>query len=1597
MATSLDELLAAVRARRTTPTTPQLPTGLPTAAGVGRVGAEPRDQLFDYLQARRSGATSPFQMGAQQPMNPAVRFINDLPEPIREGIGGGLRKLASALEPVQLTQDVLFAAIAGSLDPNTTITERMQRIEVRDYLPGGEAPERPASGEEIFTLMGFDEQTAKWAGLAADLTVDPLVFGSWLRIAGKVSKVEGLVTLGNRVDRFVSPLGLARETNATLRRSEAIRAFQDARMERLMAVIRNPDSEVFGIQRFGERFAKVAERVLPRDTMLQVRFGREVGSEILHAEQQAVGRANRLSQDSLMMLQRAKEGPLGQQSQDLVRTVLRSMEDQGKAFDARLSSLDPLLRDMIEHEVYELAQEQTGARLGFLPLMGRTGDAGRILDEDAAELVSDARAAFGVPLVGENPGIVERGLDRADVLFQRQRDVAAERMREAAERVATTARKRAESLGMSADMADQEVARSLTAFNNYLEDTLLIDAKIGKATSGYDYIANGIRSRVFELTGDMDFADRTWGRLLRVGLTSGQDGLTALRGESTGISLRALMAATPEQVKKRVTRRTAYLEALDAEMERIGATFPNRGRPFIRSDTYQKKMDELAAEAEEIVNEFRGELGALGTEFTNVTGRQYRARRAAVGDASREYLRAVQRARDLPENAPRSLVARVTDQRLRAERKLRQARESYDNMVAQAQETIAESAQMRSGRWAQLDDVMTRARTLEAKLKASDARRDFELQEVLNARKAAREAADAAAGPARAAPDAQDAMTGIALEGRNTIAEDILAARMRTGQYVNAEAAAREPITFEELLDGMADMQALPLGEYLQGLMNGHLRRAYGVFSDQDSFNRFVDAIKGGAIITSRMLDEADLEKSLRGFEREAKLITEYHTALRSAGRGVIIRRKALVDYLSSSGVSPARINGTMRTLTEATGRKNPAWQEVMRILDERVPDYQRAMREMRQRGTPSQPFVANTRLFEERVAVPQNVLQAMGEYAMASMSVAESAVQARRVVKRQEYFQQMLTLGKKHGLIRDAAEGQYYTDRYGTRFVRFADSEKLMGGFGGKLIHPQLAEELRRAAQIEPQFFSSAFRRIRALITGGYLASPSVIAANFVGGLYQAATVGMNPAVTMKRLAETFQDLNGYAYGKRSDLVEALRRNHPFEVTSMTANELGDMVRQLSLREYDLGRDGIAKLADDFATGWERFLQRPGFGNARTRWAGLEGFQFVENWFKLAAFKDVREAELAKITKLGRAITEADRLRVDRIAAEYARTVVFDYSTLPTSLDFLKRTGLVMFPGFAYFMGARTIGTLLERPGTLAVADRISEAVANSAMNIEDQILAYMGSDPWMHEEQSVPFPMTYHELEDGSRVVSLLPISQLVPTTTIWDAPFGGGWGSNPWANSVASLGMWGPLFDVLRALLSGDGEATLNAQYGHEVFDPGALPQERMAQVFRFLYNTMAPSIVRRGISVDYEGRLDGLVPSLARQFRDLTMGAPEDLLRGIYSVHERRSGKIDDTWREEVLRSFIRSPQVVALDGPMAGIKRQLENERNALTQELAGTRQRYENARAVGNTAMANELLLRIKERQDEFNRKWYDWTQFYQDVQARRREQAEAR
>lgn len=1853
------------------------------------------------------------------PQGEGGSFLDKVPKPL----AGAVRGLASALEPLQLPQDVLFAALAGSMDPDSTITQRLSKIQLRDYLPGGEAPARPASGEEIFRLMGFNEEVSKWAGIAADLTVDPLIFGSWLRVTGKVSRIEELVTLGNRFDHYTSPLGLAKETNRVLRRSESYSQFLDSRMERLVGALRNPDSVVFGIQRFGERATRLMDRVLPSDVMYRVRFGNEAGQQLFDAERKAIASGIRLSENARLMLQRAQVGVDGDQSRHILQLYVQALEAQPRAREMHLSNLSPYIRELTETEIYALARDQAG--VGFVPL---ARDPETIQNPQLRTLLEDAQGSLR-QLGDELPDELRRVLDgeAGQPGWNSRVDEAKARVREAVAREGQRG-------GLTAEGIEAAQRQASAAFDNYLKDTLTIDALLGYHLSGYEFVSNGFRSSVFELTGDLNLAQKLWLRWFGAGLTRGEEGIAQLREQSTGIKLTTEAQIQSDEMLRQMRNRQARLKAVEdrlAELEAIkradaeaiaapglrrdavvARTSEEIARQEARKAAYETRKANVAAYHEARREQIRRYADSddvrFAEELAQVAGQQVEslvggrdglipALSAYVNQVRDFMMNHVERGviRSRGGQAVLSTLRRLEEQAAKYQKALTEVvtaelpSPQQMNRLLQAQRNIARSVEVHAQQWRRLEslkanadaitlrsaarpapapeaplperftvyrmtmprayfedymdrfhgldhlqprvlketkrhavvefspagwenlrgdinhyldggiagDMMstsdgglfgllssiraTRKRLEQAEAvalegeealrayhrqlvgeaaeldlspsrasEAADLRREVERieralsgqapqapqaapkgrevpqevsditaqlakdslelqrmfspdshpgtaeayayadrvieilkqrratanihaesgrreaaqateyaqavqhniddaaariaaarEEASTARRVAREETQAARASVRARRAAEQATReaeglprpgsradllnvarsvdyqprsmpqrtpALAYDGENPTMSDILAARIkrqldastdvRTSvrhEDLDYEALLEQPITFGELWDRVSGLQALNFGEYAQGLMNGHLRKAYGLFIDGDNFERYIDALtSGGVIVKNRVLDDSDFRQYLPGMAEEADLLTEYHRSLLQAGGGAIIRRDGMIRFLEGRGVSPQRINQVIETL-QRNLNNNPYHLNNIELVKSLRTKYASELRRLRDEPvTGGRLPLRNQALFQDRVELPEAMVAQLGEYANATFSVLETAEYASRVLPRQNYFQNTLEVARRNGLIKPH---EFY-DEWGTHYRKIAEGDGVLGAYAGQYVHPHLLKELERMATVDKSLIPAAFNRVRSLITGGYLAAPSVLAANFVGGLYQGATAGIDPVTMLKRMHEVLPDMLAAARGEQTELMRKLMAHGDLDITGLVGSDKAADFSRLVRQDVGFGSEGVQRLFDNVTSWYEDFLQRPGLGRFRVPFAGLQGFQFTENWFKVAAFKEASErlAREGLPSATGRGVRKLTPLEIERTAAEFARTVVFDYSTLPSTLDAAKKYGLVLFPGFAYFLAGRTLNTALTRPGVLSVSDRLSEALMNAQLPIEDQLLAWLGMPDWLKEEQAVPLPFTAHEGREGNRQASFIPLAQLVPTVTLWDWAAGGGTGGNPWGESITQAGLWGPLFDVVSALFEGDGEATFTGRYGHQVFDPGTEGAEKAGQVFRFLYNTMAPSMVRKTLTADYQGRAQGLLPSLARGLRDITGNTPEDLVHGVYTINERATGRPDKRWQDQIVANFLRTPTVVAMEGPLAGIRDMYTKDRQRYTAERSALVQRYDRARAAGQTAAAEELRARINALSEEFNTKWAAYQDLYDAyVQQRRRERAQ--
>lgn len=1448
--------------------------------------------------------------------NPGLA-VDGQSNPIMSRLGGAARGLASFLEPIQLPQDVLFGAVAGALDPETTIAGRLRTVDVGAYLPWGRAPDRPATGQEIFELAGLEGRSAKWAGIGADLFADPLLFGSYLRVGGKLLKSDDLLNLGDKFDDMLSPMGLASGTKGVIARAAPeFNALIDRRIEEMIQVVRNPESSFMGIDGFGGRFQGVFDKIAPRQSQLNLKFGKETGGELGKIERMAKVAGQRLSEDNLNLLAQAQSGMLGERGKEFVEGYVGILGRYRQAHERHLTDVTQLVRDTTERQVYEVSGKRG---LLFSEVSEETSDPSTV------DLFNEVRkAAFG-----------ERGAARRE---------APDPIRELVLTGRAKVRAAAVEAGEDANVAVQR-------FNDYLQEITEIDAALGKHVSGFDFVKGVAFERVQALTGSMDEAQSFWMGLVGAGVNNRFD--AHLKSE-TKWKPADILKASPERVAAVQARRGAYKQQLLEEMELSGLS-----DDAIDLATTEKRMSEiergvldLYEESAQIKQQLkgRGDWGRYEQAVDDYANAVENNARAVVElrQQSRQWGgRKQQRANPMGEPDSRRGFSDPL-QMGRAVQRLRQVTAS--RLKAEAAVEEAMSALTSNERVARNLRRDLGEEALEGMRQMEKLRRDF------NTRRFKYTVDPETAAKARAkAAEAADSTPLPALEKDLNI-EELVVERMARG--ATYDDALNKPFTVEEIIDSAQAFSHLDLGAYLRGLADGHLRRSYGLFQDRNGFRRYTSAVRNGRLLMNNVLDETNLDEAMAGFEMEADLIRQYQRHLDSGPeRKAVIAQGALVQHMIENGVQPGRARDAMTALVKGLHSNNPAMTRQIELLEEMVPRYESFFDANRKGGGRS--FYG-----PKEPDIPRPILETLGEFSRASASVSESAEGARRVMGKQQFFQNTWKLAKAKGLVRN----EKYVDDMGTTYIKVDDTGGMFKAFSGRYVHPQLLREMEKTLKVDDTY--SGWQRMRALLTGGYLASPNVLAANFFGGFYQSATAGIGPHRMAPRIARVWERVRRVQDGETDEIIERLRAHVPLEISTLSYHALQKDFQRMRLDHMGIGPEGVRKTLQQMEDAYISFLNRPGIGPLRTRYAGLDGFQMIENVFKVAAFEEMLEELPKRWARKGVQFTDE---MVEQHAAEFARTVVFDYSELPSGLDALKNTGLVLFPGFAYFLAGRTLETYWKRPGVLGVSDRMSEAVANMQLSEDEQLKLWLGMPDWLKQDQGVP--LTVREGEPGDTRASVIPLAQLIPTQTIWDAPMGQG---NPWAESLSSAGLWGPFAEVLYSLVHGEGEAFISARYGNRVFDPDAEGATRAAQTGRFLYNTLAPGAVRKLVRPSYEGGAEGVIPEM------VNYAFPPAMTEALYSFEELRARRPERDFKDEVLGVMLRSPQPIAIDGEIPGVARELRSARSSFQNEISSLRTKYGRAQSKGNTARMESIEREIVERTNEFNELWSTYMNVYQ-------------
>jgi len=816
--------------------------------------------------------------------------------------------------------------------------------------------------------------------------------------------------------------------------------------------------------------------------------------------------------------------------------------------------------------------------------------------------------------------------------------------------------------------------------------------------------------------------------------------------------------------------------------------------------------------------------------------------------------------------------------------------------------------------------------------------------------------------------------------------------------------------TIKGLLGPAADAFGLPLPAYLHNVVQaGHMRRAFGMFQDDSGIDAWIRTMETGKIFPSNILDEEAVKTALRAQlgDRVADMVGDYVDAITAVdlktgtARSVIIRQPELVRHLKESGLSNTEAMDAMETILKTIyGEQSP--------MIDRIASLRKMVDDMSLEGEVRQRLIDTGLSADEATVAAQSIITKLKGSGVSSMEarmkqlnaligdydittsirpttsgrrtsfaarnpqladhvamlfgemgrpVASLAAQATDIRSRMPWSQLLTTIYPDAVKAKVASRFRQVDPISGATFRHVPKDPEVWGPFAGMWVHPRLRKELEVGMLARGEYRATLGQRLRSLITGGYIAAPNVIAVNVIGGMYTSWLGGTPPGELIPAMVRQFR-----AFGRASsdptyihDVLDDLRRYIDIDRTTL----VGADIERLSRNLRDLGaatEDAVWRRAfNDTVTTIQNQLDAP----LGIKWAGLDGFQFTENLMKVSVFDAQRRMlarakgiDLAEFAKPVAQRSDA-ALQIERTAAEFARTAVFDYSELPEAFKILRDYGLLLFPGFPFFLAGRTLNAAITAPKRLALADRFSEAVANAAIPDENERLAaYAALPEWLIEEQGTPLPFMSYTAEDGSRRHSFIPFGQMVPTATFT---------GNPWGESLATVGIWKPFIEVFAAnMVSGDGKAVFSSQYGQRVFEEGAPLMTRLAQSVGYLITNLAPGFLRKAIGTynPRTGVANGIVSELVRN----ALPTPPGLDKTMYSFRELDQMKADRRMADYAIAALLRSPQVVTVGGPMSTVLPTIETSRQQMQAEVNRLNRKAERALLYGNERLAQRYL-----------------------------------
>lgn len=758
--------------------------------------------------------------------------------------------------------------------------------------------------------------------------------------------------------------------------------------------------------------------------------------------------------------------------------------------------------------------------------------------------------------------------------------------------------------------------------------------------------------------------------------------------------------------------------------------------------------------------------------------------------------------------------------------------------------------------------------------------------------------------------------------------------------------------TYRQMFGDFANVPGLDLGVWLDKLPRGHLRRAFGMFQDQGSWNRMLGELKDGRLQSARTLNERAVYQGVAnaGYGAEMDIVKKYldDIAPRAMGgrpTGLFVRQEEVLEMLTRQGVDPLRAEAVWR---EIAAHADPFINGPGGLAERMFQYGAREIGNVPQMMPGAGPSAV---LRSARQNLGQDEVETLVELFQPFLSTLETTRAAGASIRRTEAITGLTKLAEARGLMVDlASPAAQSVPKWWKILPR--DMADALPTIANKVVHPMVYREMMNLVRVPKAGFMAGVDRVRSMITAGYLANPATTTANVAGGFWTAAQYGLNPATLLQNMLEVYRDWRQLG----NDLPELA---HMRDIVQNTMS-LTDIVRYGDdiVANAAIGlRGGIEGIGRAMRTGTERymrFLQRP-LGTRGSGVLGLGAFEATEALFRMGAFRMVMK-------KTSGALDEARRA---------ARFIVFDYAAQPGIVKMARDTGVFLFPAFPYFMAARTVRGARNMPGVVAAVERVPELISKMVVPDEDQRMAMLtGMEDWQLNDRYIPI----RRKENGD--VSTISFNQLIPTNTVTGASF---------TDSLRSFGLIGPLYDLITAIVGGGqedrGAGTFTSPYGRRTLPQGVTgwdqPGQMLEGLLTFAYNSFAPAILRKSVRPpeDYAREWEGLIPNLIDGALPV---APEWAGTG-RTLNEIASGRAAQDAFDAAISFTLRSTRTVATQGVVADGPRILDRATTQLERDLARIDQRMALLNTQGRTEELERLATSRQRIVQRFMDRWGDY------------------